>query len=91
MYYVMMDFEWNTAYAYKRSGFINEIIEIGAVVFEYDNGIRIIDRYSEFIKPKVTKKLTGRVNRIPTSKRENLLQRPFLNSRQWSAGTITPS
>ena len=32
MYYVMMDFEWNTAYAYKRSGFINEIIEIGAVV-----------------------------------------------------------
>ncbi|MCR5689872.1 MAG: exonuclease domain-containing protein [Clostridiales bacterium] len=64
MYYVMMDFEWNTAYAYKRSGFINEIIEIGAVVFEYDNGIRIIDRYSEFIKPKVTKKLTGRVKEL---------------------------
>lgn len=64
MYYVMMDFEWNTAYAYKRKGFINEIIEIGAVIFEYDNGLKIIDRYSEFIKPKVSKKLTGRVKEL---------------------------
>ena len=31
MEYIILDLEWNAAYSRRRGGFINEIIEFGAV------------------------------------------------------------
>lgn len=31
MQYIVMDLEWNNVYSIKRGGFMNEVIEIGAV------------------------------------------------------------
>lgn len=51
---VVLDLEWNGAYSRKLRGFINEIIEFGAV--KLDKKMNITDRFSCFVKPQVTKR-----------------------------------
>ncbi len=51
---VILDLEWNGAYSRRLHGFINEIIEFGAV--KLDAQLNITDRFSCFVKPQVTKK-----------------------------------
>ena len=36
MQFIVMDLEWNNTYAKKANGYINEIIEIGAVKLDED-------------------------------------------------------
>ena len=62
MYYIVMDMEWNTAYSKKLGGFMNEIIEIGAV--KLDETLREIDTFSVIIKSKVGKRLQSRVKTL---------------------------
>ena len=62
MQYVVMDLEWNTAYARRYGSFINEVIEIGAV--KLDKNFDIIDTMSVIIKPQIGKKLMGRVKEL---------------------------
>lgn len=50
-----IDLEWNGAYSRRLHGFINEIIEFGAV--KLDAQLNITDRFSCFVKPQVTKKI----------------------------------
>lgn len=50
---VILDLEWNGAYSRRLHGFINEIIEFGAV--KLDAQLNITDRFSCFVKPQVTK------------------------------------
>ena len=57
--YIIMDLEWNNTYCKKKKGFMNEIIEIGAV--KLDSDLNIIDSYSVFVKPQLGKKLHARV------------------------------
>ena len=62
MYYIIFDLEWNGSYSYYNKGFINEIIEIGAV--KLDEHLNIVDTYKRMIFPRYTKKLSGRCKRI---------------------------
>ena len=54
---VILDLEWNGAYSRRLHGFINEIIEFGAV--KLDAQLNITDRFSCFVKPQVTKKISA--------------------------------
>ena len=51
MDFIIMDLEWNNTYARKTKGFINEIIEIGAV--KLDENLNFKDKFSCLIKPKI--------------------------------------
>lgn len=62
MNYIVMDMEWNNAYSKKLGGFINEIIEIGAV--KLDESLREIDDFSVIIKSQVGKRLQSRVKTL---------------------------
>ena len=62
MRYIVADLEWNNTYAPKTRGFINEIIEIGAVML--DESFDIISEFSCFIKPQIGKKLRSTVKQL---------------------------
>lgn len=62
MQFVVMDLEWNNTYAKKAQGYINEIIEIGAV--KLDDDLENIDTFSCIIRSQIGKKLRGSVKRL---------------------------
>ena len=70
MNYVILDLEWNAAYSRKLKGYINEIIEFGAV--KCDEQLNIIDTFSSFVKLQVGKKISSIVSELTTIKDENL-------------------
>ena len=57
-----MDLEWNNTYAKKADGYINEIIEIGAV--KLDDELETVDTFSCIIRSQIGKKLRGSVKRL---------------------------
>lgn len=57
-----MDLEWNNTYAKKAGGYINEIIEIGAV--KLDSELETVDTFSCIIRSQIGKKLRGSVKRL---------------------------
>ena len=62
MQFIVMDLEWNNAYCQKIKGYINEIIEIGAV--KLDEEMDITDSFSVIIKAQVNKKIHGRIKAL---------------------------
>lgn len=62
MQYVVMDLEWNNTYAKKTSGYINEIIEIGAV--KLNSELDCIDEFSCIIRSQIGRKLRGSVKKL---------------------------
>lgn len=62
MYYVIMDLEWNNSYNKYRKCFVNEILEIGAVMVNDD--LEVIDTFSVIIRSQLIKKLSGRVKNL---------------------------
>lgn len=62
MQYIIMDLEWNNTYAKKTSGFINEIIEIGAV--KVNEQLDTIDTFSCIIRSQIGRKLRGSVKKL---------------------------
>ena len=57
MKYIIMDLEWNGATT--RSGYFDEIIEIGAVAL--DDSMNIISEFQTLVSPKQTRKIRGRI------------------------------
>ncbi len=89
MNYIIMDLEWNNAYCKKKNGFINEIIEIGAV--KLDSDLKIVDTFSMFIKAQLGKKLHSRVKELTNITNDDISSgTPFSQTmslfRKWSAG-----
>lgn len=72
MQYVILDLEWNNAYGRKIGGFINEIIEIGAV--KLDEELNEIESYREFVGVQIGKKLNGRVKELTHISNEDLTE-----------------
>ncbi len=70
MHYIILDLEWNNTYARRTKGFLNEIIEIGAVML--DDKLNTIDKFSCFVKPQVGKKLRGNVKRLTSITNEDI-------------------
>lgn len=62
MQFIIMDLEWNNAYCQKIKGYINEIIEIGAV--KVDSNMNVTDKFSVVIKAQVNKKIHGRIKAL---------------------------
>ena len=62
MFYVIMDLEWNNSYNKYKKNFVNEILEIGAVMV--DEELEVVDTFSVIIRSQLIKKLSGRVKRL---------------------------
>lgn len=67
---VILDLEWNGSYSRKKKGYINEIIEFGAV--KCDENLNQIDCFSCFVKPQVAKKLSSIISDLTSITDENL-------------------
>ena len=57
-----MDLEWNDAYSKKLNGFVNEIVEIGAV--KLDENFNEIDRFSQIVRSAITNRLSNRFKEL---------------------------
>ena len=89
MNYIILDLEWNNTYCKKKNGFLNEIIEIGAV--KLDENLEQIDTFSLFIKAQLGKKLHARVKELTKITNDDISRgTPFSQAmsmfRKWSAG-----
>ena len=62
MSYIILDLEWNASYSTRLHGFINEIIEFGAV--KLDDSFQVVDTFSALVKPKIGKRLNGTVKKL---------------------------
>lgn len=86
MRYIIMDLEWNNTYGRRINGFINEVIEIGAV--KLDDQFQILDTFSCFIKSQIGKKLRGSVKRLTNITNEDInsgtqFTQAFAEFRRW--------
>lgn len=72
MNYIIFDLEWNNAYSYAKKGFMNEIIEIGAI--KLNDRFEVVDTFKQLIKPKITKKLSSRCKNLTNITNELLTQ-----------------
>ncbi|MGN0526650.1 MAG: exonuclease domain-containing protein [Acutalibacteraceae bacterium] len=79
MNYIILDLEWNNAYCKKKKGFINEIIEIGAV--KLSDTFQMVETFSVLIKPKLGKKLHARVKELTNITNDDITHGiPFINA-----------
>lgn len=86
MHIVIIDLEWNNVYGRKINGFINEIIEIGAV--KLDDKLELIDEFNSFVKPSIGKRLRGSVKKLTHITNEDVqagepFTRVFADFRKW--------
>ena len=86
MQYVVFDLEWNNVYGRKIKGFINEIIEIGAV--KLDENLNEISSFSSFVKPSIGKRLRGSVKKLTNITNDDVLggepfTQVFSSFRKW--------
>ncbi len=71
MKYIILDLEWNSAYCVKESRFINEIIEIGAVML--DEQLNEIGRFQQLVRSRLNKKLSSRTKNLTHITNEDML------------------
>lgn len=62
MNYILLDLEWNDAYYPKKKGFVNEIVEIGAV--KLDESFKEIDRFCCIVRSSITNRLSTRFRNL---------------------------
>ncbi len=72
MNYILMDLEWNDAYCKKLKGFVNEIVEIGAV--KLDENFNEIDRFSQIVRSAITNRLSTRFRELTGITNEQMQQ-----------------
>lgn len=86
MQYIIMDLEWNNTYGRRINGFINEVIEIGAV--KLNEKFDVVDTFSCFVKSQIGKKLRGSVKRLTNITNEDInsgtqFTQAFAEFRRW--------
>ena len=86
MQYVIIDLEWNNAYSKKTAGFINEIIEIGAV--KLDENLDIVDEFSCIVRSQIGRKLRGSVKKLTNLTNDDIMtgvpfSKAFSLFRKW--------
>lgn len=70
MNFVILDLEWNGTYSRRRKGFMNEIIEFGAI--KVDDSLRILDTFESLVRPQVGKKISGKIRTLTNITNEEL-------------------
>lgn len=71
MEYIVLDLEWNGTYSRKKKQFFNEIIEFGAVKLNEER--KVIDYFTELVRPAVGKKLSRRVKKLTHIEQDEVL------------------
>lgn len=71
MDFIILDLEWDSAYCKKKSGFINQIIQIGAV--KLDQNLNFVDNFSRTVRSAVSKKVTKRFTELTGITTEDML------------------
>ena len=71
MNYIILDMEWDNAYCPKFKGFINQILQIGAVKIDAD--MRITDTFDVTVKSSFTKKVSRRCSELTGITTEEML------------------
>lgn len=89
MFYVIMDLEWNNSYNKQKRCFVNEVLEIGAVLV--DEELEVIDTFSVIIRSQLIKKLSGRVKNLTHISNEDMssgvsFQRAVSDFMKWIGG-----
>lgn len=59
---IILDLEWNSAYCKKTGGFLNEILEFGAV--KLDENLNEVDRFQCFVRSSLTKTLRSSTKQL---------------------------
>lgn len=62
MNYILLDLEWNDAYFKKLHGFVNEIVEFGAV--KLDENFNEVDRFVKIVRSSITNRLSSRFKEL---------------------------
>ena len=70
MEFVILDLEWNGTYCRRLKGFINEIIEFGAI--KVDENLNIISTFSHLVRPQIGKKISGKIKTLTNLTNEEL-------------------
>lgn len=70
MNFVILDLEWNGTYSRRLKGFMNEIIEFGAV--KVDESMQILDTFDALVRPQVGKKISGKIKTLTNITNEEL-------------------
>lgn len=88
---VILDLEWNGSYSKRIKGYINEIIEFGAV--KCDENLNFISKFSCFVKPQVGKKISSVISNLTSITDEHLTDGvSFMNAvrrfRKWSGDSV---
>lgn len=88
---VILDLEWNGTYSKRLKGFINEIIEFGAV--KVDDNLQLADTFSLLVRPQVGKKISGKIATLTNITDEELESgRQFMQVvsrfRKWAGDCI---
>lgn len=79
MDFTVLDLEWNGAYSPRQDGFVNEIIEFGAV--NAGASLEPVAEYSALVRPQIGKKLSGRVEELTSLSASDLQGgAPFLEA-----------
>lgn len=71
MNYIILDMEWDNAYCPKVKGFINQILQIGAV--KIDENMRITDTFDVTVKSEFAKKVSKRCTELTGITTEKML------------------
>ena len=71
MNYIILDMEWDNVYLKSKHGFINQILQIGAV--KCDENLNIIDTLKINIKSSVSKKVSSRFTELTKITTEEML------------------
>jgi len=88
---VILDLEWNAAYSRRLRGYINEIIEFGAVKCGPD--LRVKSVFSCFVKPQVGKRISSTISNLTSITDENLEEGlPFMQAaarfKRWAGDCL---
>lgn len=93
MNYILLDLEWNDAYFKKLHGFVNEIVEFGAV--KLDEKFNEVDRFVKIVRSSITNRLSTRFKELTGMTNEQMQSGvPFNEAlkqyKQWAGeDTIT--
>ena len=71
MEYVIFDLEWDSVYYKPQKGFINQILQVGAV--KLDSEFNIIDRYEATVRSAISKKVSNRFAELTGITTEKML------------------
>ena len=88
---VILDLEWNAAYSRRLKGYINEVIEFGAV--KCGPGLEEKSVFSCFVKPQVGKHINANIASLTSITDENLEEGlPFMGAvsrfRRWAGDCL---